>query len=387
MNHKNINSSMLYPTAIKRAMKHLYEANQDINLFSGVTGDGPIRLFESKFGSVVDGRYVVALSNCTSAIYVALLASGVGPGDEVILPDYTWPQTLTPVIYTGATPVFADIECRSFSIDPISVRTLISSKTKAIIGGHLYGIPANVVQLAELAQNSNCTLIIDAAQGFGAMINGKGIGAYGDYIAFSFGLGKLFSIGEGGVLVCKNDTHYEYAVGNSQHPLRMHRDIDNHQLRKCIDGVAMNFRMHPLIASLALGQMEGMEKSGRVDKMREHYLKIFSIFEKLNLLEYLPELPLGISPSGAAFPLMIDNVEDIQIIKKYFDRYKLDIYDGGIITPLHLTSTITDGKLLFNHKNIRRKIEYHDTHLEGSCPNAEKRSQSPQLFIKSKLLQ
>lgn len=382
MDRKNNRVPELHPQAIRRAFDHLDGLKHDLNYISAVMGDGPLSDFENKFGSVVDAPFVVALSNCTSALYTALLGLSVGRGDEVILPAYTWPQTLIPVILTGATPVFADIESGSYSIDPDSVCDRISSRTRAIIGVHLYGIPADAIRLSKIARQSKCTLIFDAAQGFGATLGGKGMGAYGDFVAYSFGLGKLLSIGEGGALVCKSRTLYDAAVGNSQHPLRMHKEIDNHRLRKSIDGVAMNFRMHPLVASLALGQIEGIQKSRKIQRMREHYKKTVSTLEKLNLTEYLPKLPLDASPSGVTLPLIINNVDDILNIIGCLENHEFEIYEGGMGTPLHLTYTIKKRRLFSNSKNSGRKIPFHDTHIEGSCPNAETRTRFPQLFIK-----
>src|SRR3990172_12232451 len=242
---------LLYPEAIKRVQIDLQRAMTDWDFLSGVSGDGPIREFEKWFAGVAGGKYAIAMPNATSSLFVALMASGIGKGDEVILPAYTWPQTLTPVLLTGATPAFADIDADTVTLSPESVEKLITKKTKAIIGVHLFGIPADVIALEKIARDNGCTLIYDAAQGFGACFknslsfrerggpvlrevegvrvgfsNERPIGAHGDYVAYSFGRSKLFSIGEGGALVCKDRGLYERVIAFSQHPLRMHGDID-----------------------------------------------------------------------------------------------------------------------------------------------------------------
>lgn len=232
-----VTKHLLYPEAIQNLFADLNHAKHDWNYLSGISGNGPIAEFEKAFAKVVGGRHQIALSNCTSALFVALLSAGIKYGDEVILPSYTWPQTLTPVLLTGATPVFADIGRRSVTVDPDSVAKLITSKTKAIIAVHLFGIPCDVNKLAQIAREAKCTLIFDAAQGFGALVDGKPMGQFGDYVAFSFGRSKLFSIGEGGMLVCRNRELYERAVMISQHPIRMHRDIDHLTVRNSLDGV------------------------------------------------------------------------------------------------------------------------------------------------------
>src|SRR3972149_8044098 len=319
---------LLYPEAIKRVQIDLQRAMTDWDFLSGVSGDGPIREFEKWFAGVAGGKYAIAMPNATSALFVSLMASGIGRGDEVILPAYTWPQTLTPVLLTGATPAFADIDADAVTLSPESVEKLITKKPKAIIGVHLFGIPADVIALEKIARDNGCTLIYDSAQGFGACFNEiptspmrtKGnvtslslrergrvrvgiseerpIGTHGDYVAYSFGRSKLFSIGEGGALVCKNRVLYEKAIAFSQHPLRMHGDIDDPDMRTLIDGVSMNFRIHPLVASLALGQLRGFLDSGKPTRLKAKFKELYSTLDSMELRHLLPAIPEGARPSG-----------------------------------------------------------------------------------------
>ena len=414
---------LLYPEAIKRVQIDLQRALTDWDFLSGVSGDGPIREFEKWFAGVAGGKYAIAMPNATSALFVSLMASGIGKGDEVILPAYTWPQTLTPVLLTGATAVFADIDADTVTISPESVKRLISGKTKAIIGVHLFGIPADVIALEKIARDNGCILIYDAAQGFGAFYNetsmnhgpqrttkiyspklipppltgggqGEGglrgfsneqpIGAHGDYVAYSFGRSKLFSIGEGGALVCKNRVLYEKAIAFSQHPLRMHGEIDDPDMRTLIDGVSMNFRIHPLVASLALGQLRGLLDSGKLVRLKVKFKELYSTLDSTELRHLLPAIPEGACPSGACIPLLIKTEEALVQSKYILKALGIDTFEGGIHTPLHLTETIQRHQFLWNWKTGNAVIPFDKTHTPGSCPNTEERCKiCPQLFIKT----
>jgi len=376
------NACLLYPEAIAKVRDHLEKAQTQWDFLSSVGGNGPVADFEKTYATIVGRRYVIALSNCTSALFVALLASGIGHGDEVILPSYTWPQTLTPVILVGATPVFADIAPNSVTIDPESVARLISHKTKAIIVVHLYGIPCEMDTLQKIARESNCLLISDAAQGFGALCNGKPIAAFGDFVAFSFGRSKLFSIGEGGALVCRNRDLYERAIASSQHPLRAHKEIDDRRRRVLIDGVAMNFRMHPIIASLALGQLEGLLRSGRCEDLRTNYRAIYRKISLIGEASVLPDLRSNCTPSGVAFPLITKDSDEVKRIAEVLRELNLEIYEGGLPIPLHLTATIQRHQFLPMVRSANIKIPEHKTHEPGSCRNAENRCRQPQVFVK-----
>lgn len=378
------NKPLLYPEAIKRVQIDLQRAMTDWDFLSGVSGDGPIREFEKWFAGIAGGRYAIALPNATSALFVALMSAGIGHGDEVILPAYSWPQTLTPVLLTGATPVFADIDADTVTISPESVKSLITKKTKAIIGVHLFGIPADVIALEKIARDTGCILIYDAAQGFGACFNDRPIGAYGDFVAYSFGRSKLFSIGEGGALICQNKELYEMAIAFSQHPLRMHSDIDNPDMRMLIDGVSMNFRIHPLVASLALGQLRGLLDSGKLDHLKTKSKELYSILYSTELNHLLPAIPEGACPSGVCIPLIIKSEEDLLQSKHILKALDLDTFEGGLHIPLHLTDTIQRRRFLWSDEVVSSVIPFHTTHKPGSCPNTEERCKiSPQIFIKT----
>ncbi|MBF4575764.1 DegT/DnrJ/EryC1/StrS aminotransferase family protein [Frondihabitans sp. VKM Ac-2883] len=174
----------------------------DTVLASGKLAQGPeVAAFESEFSDrLSDGRYAIAVNSGTSALHLGLLASGVGPGDEVIVPSFTFAATANAVRLAGATPVFADIEPEHYCLDPLSVEAAITPRTAAILPVHLYGHPAQMSRLGALAKQHRLAVIEDAAQAHGAQWNGRFVGTFGDIGAFSFYPTKNMTAGEGGMI-------------------------------------------------------------------------------------------------------------------------------------------------------------------------------------------
>lgn len=170
---------------------------------------GYIKKFESEFASFVGAKYALSTSSCTGALHLSLLALGIGPGDEVIVPDITWVATANAVVYTGATPVFADIEEDTWCLDPKKIEALITPKTKAIMPVHLYGFPAKMNAIVAIAKKHGLAIVEDAAPAIGATIGNKKAGTFGDFGCFSFQGAKLTVTGEGGMLVTNNQELYE----------------------------------------------------------------------------------------------------------------------------------------------------------------------------------
>lgn len=174
----------------------------DAVLRSGMIAQGPeVAAFEREFASVVAGRECVAVNSGTSALHLALLALGVGPGDEVIVPSFTFAATANAVAVTGATPVFVDIEPNTFCLDPAMIVPAITERTKAIVPVHLYGHPAAMEQIMAVAHDHELAVLEDAAQAHAAALAGTPVGAWGDAAAFSFYPTKNMTSGEGGMVV------------------------------------------------------------------------------------------------------------------------------------------------------------------------------------------
>jgi perosamine synthetase len=179
----------------------------DCVLQSGMLAQGPeVAAFEKEFATIVEGRACVAVNSGTSALHLALLALGIGPRDEVIIPSFSFAATANVIHLTGATAVFADIEPDYFALDPAAVESAITPRTKAVMPVHLYGHPAAMERFRSIAQQHGLLLVEDAAQAVGASINGVPIGAWGDSAGFSFYPTKNMTTGEGGMVAMHSDS-------------------------------------------------------------------------------------------------------------------------------------------------------------------------------------
>ena len=179
----------------------------DAVLTSGMLAQGPeVAAFEREFSTqVVDGRPAIAVNSGTSALHLSLLAAGIGPGDEVIVPSFTFAATANSVAMTGATPVFVDIEPRHFCLDPGAVEAAITTRTRAVMPVHLYGHPADVRRLLEICERHGLLMMEDAAQAHAASMDGIPVGAWGDTASFSFYPTKNMTTGEGGLVTTADE--------------------------------------------------------------------------------------------------------------------------------------------------------------------------------------
>ncbi len=187
---------------------------------------GPaVERFEAEFARYIGTAHCVGVNNGTSALHMALLACGVGPGDEVITTPHTWISTAWAISYTGARPVFADIDSRSYTLDPAAVEHAITPRTKAILPVHLYGQGADMVALQRLASAHGLALVEDAAQAHGATVGGRRVGSFGAAGCFSFYPAKnLGAFGEAGAVVT-NDA----AIAARIRRLRDHAQAQRHE--------------------------------------------------------------------------------------------------------------------------------------------------------------
>lgn len=164
------------------------------------------KLFESEFANYIGVKYGVGVGSGTEALHVALKSCGVAPGDEVITVSHTAVATVAAIELTGATPVFVDIEPNYYTLDPSKIEKVISPKTKAIVPVHLYGQPADIIPIVEIARKYKLKVIEDCAQAHGAMYNGRRVGSWGDVAFFSFYPTKnLGALGDGGMMVTDNE--------------------------------------------------------------------------------------------------------------------------------------------------------------------------------------
>jgi dTDP-4-amino-4,6-dideoxygalactose transaminase len=188
--------------AAKPIIGEAERAAVDAVLRSGMLAQGAeVAAFEQEFSEVLlDGRPTVAVNAGTTGLHLGLLASGVGPGDEVIVPSFTFAATANAVVLAGATPVFADVETDHYCVDPGHVASLVTERTKGIMPVHLYGHPADMTALQTLADRHGLAIYEDAAQAHGATLDGRPVGTFGTFAMFSLYPTKNMTSGEGGMV-------------------------------------------------------------------------------------------------------------------------------------------------------------------------------------------
>jgi len=221
--------------------------------------------FEDMLSRYIGTKYALAFNSGTSALHAALLAHGIGPGDEVIVPSFTFIATANAPLFAGAKPVFADIEETTFGLDPEDVERKITRKTKAIMPVHYGGSPCLIRELAKVAQKHNLLLIEDAAESLGAAVNGKKVGTFGDCAILSFCSNKVISTGEGGAIVTDSIELYEKLKLVRSHG---RAETSNYfSSNEFMDYVSLgyNFRMSDITAALGIAQLK---KADRIIEMR-----------------------------------------------------------------------------------------------------------------------
>lgn len=167
---------------------------------------GPkVKEFEEKWSNFTGAGHSIAVTSCTSGLYLSLHALGIGPGDEVLVPAFTWVSTANVVEHLGAKPVFVDIDCTTFNVDPSLIEQRITQSTKAIMPVHLFGLAAPMGEVLALAQSNSLRVVEDAACGFGSTLQGIHVGNFGDAGVFSFHPRKAITTGEGGMITTDDD--------------------------------------------------------------------------------------------------------------------------------------------------------------------------------------
>jgi len=226
-----------------------------------------IEIFEKQFSEYCGCKYALAVSNGTVALHLALVSLGIGTGDEVLIPSLTFIATANAVAYTGAKPVFIDSELDTWNIDPQKLELAITVNTKAIIPVHLYGQPAQLKTITEVAVKHKLQVIEDAAEAHGAKFMGKMVGSIGDIGCFSFFGNKIITTGEGGMLVTNNKKIYEKAKILRDHGMSTNKKYWH-------DVIGFNYRMTNMQAAIGCAQME------KIDNILENKKWIAKIYKK-----------------------------------------------------------------------------------------------------------
>lgn len=294
--------------------------------------------FDREFADYVGSKYACGVNNGTSALHCAMLALGVGPGDEVIVPANTYIATAWGVSYTGATPVFADCTADTWEIDPASVEGKITERTKGIIGVHLYGQPFDFAGIEAIAKKHDLFVVEDCAQAHGAQFEGRNVGTLGEMGCFSFYPGKnLYAFGEGGSVTCDRKEYYDHInrLKNQGCDVRYYHDE-----------IGYNYRLEGLQGAVLSVSLKFLpEWTRRRQEIGERYLK-----EIHNPLITMQSHPENTSP---VFHLFVATVPDHEDFLKFMADADVEC-NMHYPVPCHL-----------------QKAYAHLGYRPGDCPNAE----------------
>ncbi len=229
-------------------------------LETGWVVQGPyVTEFEKKFEDFTKSKYALAATSCTTALHMALAALKVGPGDEVIVPAFTWIASANSVEYQGARVVFCDIDLNTFNIDIQDFERKITKKTKAVMPVHLFGLSAEMDKIMEIARANNLYVVEDAACGFGSRYKNQHVGTIGDFGCFSFHPRKAITTGEGGMLTTNNKNYFELAKSLRDHGASR-SDFARHGNKAAFllsefNVLGYNYRMTDIQGALGVSQM------------------------------------------------------------------------------------------------------------------------------------
>ncbi len=302
--------------------------------------------FEKKFSEYVKVKHSIAMNSGTAALHACLLALDLNPGDEVIIPSFTFVATASVALHVGAKPIFVDIDPEIYTMNPESVKKAITPKTKAVIPVHLFGHPADLDSLKEITSANNLTLIEDACQAHGALYKSQQVGSVGDMACFSFYPSKNMTTGEGGMVTTNDDELDDI--------LRM---IINHGEKQAYETERLghNFRMPEVAAAIGTCQVDKLP--GFIEKRRKNVEHLSS------LIKDNPNVKLPIVKDWAEHSWYLFTIEILQKTTSLTrDEFAAKMHEAGIgaavyyKTPLHV---IPYYKKLYNFKG-------------GEMPNTER---------------
>ena len=294
---------------------------------------GPeIKEFEEKIAEYVGAKYAITFNSGTSALHALLLAYDLKQGDEVIVPSFTFIATANAPLFVGAKPVFAEIEDRTYGLDPEDVKKRITPKTKAIIPIHYGGCPCLIRELKEIAEDHNLLLIEDAAESLGAKINDKKVGTFGDSAMFSFCQNKVISTGEGGAITTDSKEIYEKLKLIRSHGRLETQDYFSSTEYMDYVTLGYNFRMPTMNAALGLSQLKKIDKVIKMRRDKAEYMT-----KKLSRIK---EITLPIPPRDY---FHVYQMYTIRVNENLRDDLMKYLSERGIMTkvyfpPVHLTN-------------------------------------------------
>lgn len=306
-----VNSPVITPEAKTLVAKALEEG--------WISSAGPyVEQFEQQFAQYLGVKHAISVNTGTAALHIALLAAGIGEGDEVIVPAFTMAASWMALMYVGAKPVFVDVESDIYTLNPKLIESAITEQTKAIIPVHIYGHPADMDPILAIAQKHHLLVIEDAAEAHGATYKGRLTGTMGDINAFSFYANKIITTGEGGMVTTDNDALADLA--------RRLKDLAHSPAKRFIhDALGYNYRLTSLQAALGSGQLKHIDEFLAT---KRHMAKLYGEY-----LRDVPGLTLPVSRDWAKhvywmYAILVDEAK----FGMSKDQFRKALLDKGVDT-------------------------------------------------------
>ncbi len=277
----------------------------DTILTNWVTQGPRVQEFEEKFATYTGAKYAVAVSNCTTALHLAMIVAGVKEGDEVICPSMSYIATANSITYVGALPVFAEVDPGTYNIDVKHAEKLITSKTKAILVVHQIGLPADIDAFKNLCDKHNLKLIEDAACAAGSSYKGKKIGSHSELICFSFHPRKVITTGDGGMITTNNEAYYNRLKLLRQHGMSVNDRVRHNSATVIIEDhleIGYNYRLTDIQAAVGIKQLERLDWI--IAERRKIAEKYNTAFKNIKCIT-LPLEPEGYSTNWQSYALYL----------------------------------------------------------------------------------
>ena len=358
-----------YPVIDEQEEKAVLEVLKSKNLSTFIASSGEnflggkkIREFEKNFSEYIGTKYAVSFNSATSALHAAIASVGVEPGEEVIVPPYTFTSTATAALMHNAIPVFSDVSLDTFCLDPQKLHDVISPLTKAIIPVHLFGHPCEMDEILKFATKNNLKVIEDCAQAPGAKYKGTKVGNFGNCGIFSFQETKNMMTGEGGMLVTNDEN-----IAKTAQMIRNHGEMvleSDIQRKYKSEILGWGYRMTEIEASIGIVQLSKLDSMNETRKTLANYLT-----EKLNSIEGLHHTKSeDVEHVYYVYALTYDE-EKVGISRERFCqalRAEGIPFFGGYVKPLYLNPLYQERRA-FAFKHYQGNVNYN----KGICPNTE----------------
>lgn len=334
------------------------QAAYDTILTGWITQGPKVAEFEEKFARYTGAKYAVAVSNCTTALHLAMIVAGVKAGDEVICPSMSYVATANSIKYVGAKPVFAEVDPKTYNLDVVDTERKITSRTKAILLVHQIGMPADINAFQRLADKYNLKLIEDAACAAGSAYQGGKIGSHSELVCFSLHPRKVISTGDGGFITTNREDYYQRMKLLRQHGMSVNDRVRHESAKVIFEDhieVGYNYRMTDIQAAVGIKQLEKLDWI--VEERRKIAMQYHEAFRYIDFIR-LPTEAEGYFSNYQSYSVYLKDTCPIsrnELMQKMLDE--------GIATRRGIMTA---------HRETAYKTEYADASLPVSEDAADR---------------